>query len=112
MKTRVDGIRVKDDYGIVHYVSCRCPNGDFKRKFITMLANEADVVPTEEIVRLLGEVLKENQRLIARLKEVEANFEIATEIADDQYERIDTAREFAEAMLGVLGDDTSIVTSD
>ncbi len=108
MKTRVNSILVEDDLGVAHRISCRCPNGDFKRKFVMKLVNEATVLPTEGIVTLLGEVLTENQRLISRLREVEEGFEIASAFAESEYGTIDAATELAETLLAVLNGETGI----
>ncbi len=102
MKTSVSGILIVDDLGVKHRISCRCQNGDFKRKFVMKLLSEANVLPTEGVVTLLGEVLAENQRLISKLKESNDNFDIASEFVDDQSHIIDTARQLVEVLLDAL----------
>ncbi len=108
MKTGVNTILVRDDLGIEKRIRCRCPNGDFKRKFVMRLINEGALLPTEDVVALLGEVLAENQRMIRRLKKIEDDFDVSSTFADDQCETINTARKLVEVLQEVLNGEADV----
>ena len=93
MKTKVDGLRIKDEFGIVHDVTSRCPNGDFKRKYIRGLIEQRLLQPSYGVVVLLGEIIDENQRLRARLNRAlddldsaEGAIEAVAEITKEYYD--------------------------
>lgn len=63
METKVNGLLIKDSFGVQRRVSSRCANGNFKRKYIRGLIRQGVLQPTNGVVTLLGEVLDENERL-------------------------------------------------
>lgn len=58
MKTHVREIEIKGDYGPA-FIRMRMPNGDLKRRFLQHLLQDGVVIPSEEINKILLEVLKE-----------------------------------------------------
>ncbi len=82
MKTRVDCLKIRDDFGIEHDVTCRCPNGDFKRKYIRGLIEQKVLLPTHGVVILLGELIDENRRLVKQIDDVRKELDSALDAID------------------------------
>ena len=88
MKTKVDGLLIRDDFGIQRRVSSRCGNGDFKRKYIRNLIEQGLLQPTSGVVTLLGELIDENLQLRRQLKVATHEKWAATDVIDSIAERI------------------------
>ena len=88
MKTKVDGLLIRDDFGVQRRVSSRCSNGDFKRKYIRNLIAQGLLQPTSGVVTLLGELIDENASLRRQLLTAIHDKQDAEDTIDSIAERI------------------------
>lgn len=87
MKTKVSGLLIRGQDGVLRRVSARCANGDFKKKYIRNLIDQDLLQPTGGAIEILGELIDEN----LRLKKVVKSLEKDLRLAEDTIDSIDEA---------------------
>ena len=111
MKTDVKNIAINGDYGIVP-ISMRMPNGDLKRRYLRRLLEYGVVIPSEQVNRLLLEVLIEldtSYHIIRSLGEENDCLIEGIDIIDEKYEG---EIENLESRIESLEDDVNDLQAD
>ena len=105
MKTSVKSISINGDYGVVVIPMQQQPGGNLKRRYLQRLLECGQVIPSEQVNRILLEVLQELNAAYGAIKEQEDEIcDLLNGLEEIEWEYVETEKEMQDSIEELMAD--------
>ncbi len=105
MKTSVKSISINGDYGVVAIPMQQQPGGNLKRRYLQRLLECGQVIPSEQVNRILLEVLQELNAAYGAIKEQEDEIcDLLNGLEEIEWGYVETEEEMQDGIEELMAD--------
>lgn len=105
MKTSVKSISINGDYGVVVIPMQQQPGGNLKRRYLQRLLECGQVIPSEQVNRILLEVLQELNAAYGAIKEQEEEIcDLLNGLEEIEWEYVEVEKEMQDSIEELMAD--------